>query len=86
MWGYVCTFVGRFKRTLRQNLPAQPFTFELWMWNLAFILLVSATVTTVTDYSNEQDFVNDRWVSRWLKGAYMNAMGGLILLSAAGGS
>ena len=54
--------------------PWQPFTFELWLYNLAFILLVSATVTTITDYGNEHDFVNDRWVARWLKGAYMNSI------------
>ena len=54
--------------------PWQPFTFELWLYNLAFILLVSATVTTVTDYGNDPDFVNDRWVARWLKGAYMNSI------------
>lgn len=62
-------------RVICQSLLPQPFTTELWMWNLGFILLVSATVTTITDYGNDHDFVNDRWVSRWLKGAYMNAMG-----------
>ena len=53
----------------------QPFTAELWGYIIVFVLFISATVTLITDNHNQADFVNDRAPSRWMKAAWMNAMG-----------
>ena len=55
--------------------PWLPFTADLWVMIVCYVVLISAAVTLVTDSGNEGDFDNDRFLARWLKASWLNAMG-----------
>ena len=55
--------------------PWLPFTPALWLMIICFVVFVSASVTLITDNANEGDFGNSRVAARWMKAAWMNAMG-----------
>ena len=55
--------------------PWLPFTAELWVVIVCYIVLVSAAVTLITDAGNSGDFDNNRLLARWLKASWLNAMG-----------
>ena len=55
--------------------PWLPFTADLWVVIVCYILFISAAVTLTTDSDNEGDFDNNRLLSRWIKACWLSGMG-----------
>jgi len=55
--------------------PWQPFTSDLWVIIVLYMIIVSANITMLTDASNHDDFANTRLMSRWSKAVWLNSMG-----------